>query len=86
MQISVGVIGGHAIAVAGKHAAEVVIGSARFRNLAAGRTSSVAFKLTRAGARMLRRARHKLKATLALSFTSGGRTRTVHSTIVLRHT
>jgi len=33
---------------------------------------------------MLRRAHHKLKATLTLSFTRGGRSTTVTRTIVLR--
>jgi hypothetical protein len=84
LQISVGVLAGRAVAAAGKHPARVVIGSATFRKLAAGRTSSVSFRLNRAGIRLLGKSRRRLKATLAISFTSGGRTTTVHSAIVLR--
>jgi hypothetical protein len=84
LQISVDVLGGRAVAAAGKHPGRVVIASAAFRNLPAGRTSYVAFRLNRAGTRLLGRARHALKATLALIFTSGGRTTTVRSAIVLR--
>jgi hypothetical protein len=78
------VLDGRAVVAAGKRPARVVIGSASFRNLAAGSSSSVAFRFNRAGTRLLGRARRKLNATLALSFTSGGRTTTVRTTIVLR--
>lgn len=84
LQITVGVLGGHAVTAARKRPARVVIGSAKFRNLAAGRTSSVAFRLNRTGKRLLSRSHHKVKAALAVSFTSGGRTKTVQSTIALR--
>ncbi len=84
LAVSVHEQGGSAVSASAGRRTKVVIGTARFSNLAAGKTSKVAFKLNATGRRLLKRAHGKLKATVAIAYTAAGRTTVTKAVVVLR--
>jgi hypothetical protein len=84
LAVSVHVRGGAAVGASAGRRTKVVIGSARFTSLPAAKSSRVAFRLNAAGKRLLKRAHGKLKATVAIAYTAGGKTSTTSAVVVLR--
>ena len=85
LAVSVHVQGGSAVGASAGRRTKVVIGTARFSNLAAGRTSKVAFKLNATGRRLLKRAHGKLKATVAIAYAAAGKTTGTKAVVLLRN-
>jgi hypothetical protein len=71
----VGVLGGHAVVSDAKHAhpQRVVIGGGSFTNLPRGKKSAVKLTLNASGRTLLGKAHGKLKATITVTYRSGGR-------------
>jgi hypothetical protein len=83
--VSVEAKGDTAVAAAARpRPKRITIGSARFSDLPASRSSKVTFKLNATGRRLLKAAHGRLKATAAITYTAAGATRSAKALVLIR--
>ena len=84
LTVSVSVQGATAVGARASKRKRVVIGSASFTSVPAGKASKVSFRLNATGKRLLKRAHGKLKVTAAIAYAAAGKTVTTKTIVLLR--
>jgi hypothetical protein len=84
LTVSVSVQGATAVGAHASKRRRIVIGSASFTSVPAGKPSKVSFRLNATGRRLLKRAHGKLKVTAAIAYAAAGKKVTTKRVVLVR--